>query len=72
MTQAVSCWSHTIKVQVQSQAIPHGILVDTVALAQVSVQVFWFYPVTTVPPMHHTHLSTTHAILIIVIDSIIR
>jgi hypothetical protein len=62
MTQAFSCWSLTIEVQVQSQAIAHGILVDRVALRQVFVQVLWFYPVTLVSPMRHTLLSAIHAI----------
>ena len=39
-----------------------GFLVDTVALGQVCLQVFWFSPVRIIPPVLHNHLSVTETV----------
>jgi len=57
VAQAFSASLSPWRPEFSPRAVHMGFLVDKPALAMVSLQVLGLSPVTTIPPMFHTHIS---------------
>ena len=57
LAQAISASPSPWRLWLSPRAIHMGFLVDKLALGMVSLQVLGLSPLTTIPPMFHTHIS---------------
>ena len=62
MGQAISYRPLTRSPGCDGRSFHVGFVLDTVALEQVCLRVFWFSPVRAIPPVLRYHLSVTEAV----------